>query len=256
MGASPTRIQIGSLLRQDATGAWHQATLGEQSCTLRILREDLAESEEARGVFEQEVRRVERLDHPALVRIHRASRKPPRPWLLSEPIDGRCLTDAIEEDGPLSVEDARALATTLHEALRYLEERTQVHAAPWPDQWVQIDGAWKLPTFRAIRQRDGLKNLKRRKDPHPDWTPPEHAKDHPARLAPEPWIAWAVGTLLRTASGDAEEFRPAVARLCDPDPARRPAGRRAVEEALGGATSQAPQAPRGPAPVRKRRHRR
>ena len=258
MAASPTRIQIGELLRQDATGAWHAATLGDTPHTLRILRADLAESDEARLVFEQEMRRIERLVHPALVRVHRASRKPPRPWLLTDPINGSRLTDVLETEGPLPMDAARDLAARLHDALRYLDERKQVHAAPWPDQWVRVGDDWKLPTFRAVRARDGLKNLKRRKDPHAEWTPPEHAKEHEARLAAEPWIAWAVGTLLRTAGGGVEALAPAVARLCDPDPARRPAGRRAVEAALGGGDGPAPSnapAIKAPVPRRKRKPR-
>ncbi len=254
MSDEANRIQIGALLRQDATGAWHAARLGERPFTLRILRADLAESEEARLVFEQEMRRIEKLDHRALIRIHRVGRKPPRPWMLADPMDGRTLTDALATDGPLPPAAARALAADLHDALRYLEGRTQVHAAPWPDQFVEVDGAWRLPTFRAVRARDGLKNLKRRKDQHPSWTPPEHAKDHEARLGPEPWIAWAVGTLLRAAGGDAPELADAVARLCDPDPARRPAGRPAVDKALGAGGAAAPPARPGiQAPVRRRR---
>ena len=256
MPDEPHRIEIGALLRQDATGAWHAARLGGRPYALRILREDLAESDEARQVFEQEIRRVGRLEHPLLVRIHRIGRAGTRPWMLADPLDGRTLTAAVAADGPLAPDEARALAASLHDALRYLEQRTQVHAAPWPDQLVEVDGAWRLPTFRAVRARDGLKNLKRRTDKHAAWTPPEHAKEHEARLAPEPWIAWAVGTLLRAAGGDHPALAGAVARLCDPDPARRPAGRRAVEAALAAGDAGAAPKPPVAAPVPRRRRRR
>lgn len=255
MASDPTRIEIGPQLRRDATGAWHAATLAGRPYTLRILCEEHADSEEARLVFEQEMRRIERLEHPLLVRVHRVGRKPPRPWLLTDPIDGRTFTEALEADGPLAPDAARELAASLHDALRYLEGRTQVHAAPWPDHLVEVDGAWRLLTFREIRARDGLKNLKKRESAHAAWMPPEQARDHEARLKPEPWIAWAVGTLLRAASGDHPSLAGAVARLCDPDPARRPAGRRAVEAALGGseASGKPAAAPGIAAPVPKRR---
>jgi len=255
MATDGSSIQIGALLRQDATGAWHQATLAGRPYTLRILRPDLADSEEARLVFEQELRRIERLQHPALLRVHRVGRGAPRPWLLTDPIEGPTLHDAVSEGGPLALAEARALAGSLHAALRYLDGRRQVHAAPWPTQFVQVEGRWVLPTFRAIRARDGLKNLKRRTNAHEAWTPPEHAPDHPARLAPEPWIAWAVGTLLRVTAGEAPEVMGAVERLCDPDPARRPHGERAVTAALAGEGTgpAAGSRPAAPVPQRKRR---
>ena len=79
MSQDANRVRIGERLRQDAIGAWHRAERAGQVLTLRILREDLAGREDARMLFEEEMRRIERLDHPALLEVLHASRKPPRP---------------------------------------------------------------------------------------------------------------------------------------------------------------------------------
>ncbi len=250
--AGGSSIQIGAVIREDATGTWHQATLEDRPYTLRILRAELAGKDEARLVFEQEMRRIEGLRHDALIRVHRVGRKPPRPWMLTDPIDGRTLDEALVDDGPLALESALALARTLHEGSRFLQGRGQVHAAPWPTRWVEVEGVWRLPTFRAIRAVDGLKSLKRRGSRDETYGPPENATKHPAKLRVEPWIAWSVGVLLRAASGRDPATRAATERLCDPDPERRPAGARAVEAALA-AVGAAEASPEVQAPVRRRR---
>ena len=249
-------IQVGEALKEDATGAWHRASLDGRPYTLRILRPELAGKEEARMVFEQEMRRIEGVRHEAFIRVHKTGRKPPRPWMLTDPIDGRTLDEALVEDGPLPLEAAVALARRLHDGLRWLQGRRQVHAAPWPAQWVEVDGAWRLPTFRAIRAQDGLKNLKRKASRHPRFAPPEHDPGHPAKLRADPWIAWSVGVLLRAASGRVPEVRSAVEQLCDPDPERRPASARRVEEALAAAGTGTGGKPAVQAPVPRKRRRR
>jgi hypothetical protein len=259
MGDEAGRVQIGEFLRQDATGAWHRATWGERPMTLRILRADLSGRDDARMLFEEETRRIERLDHPALLRVHRVGRRPPRPWMLTDPIDGPTLADALAQGARWTPEEALALVRRVHDAARYLQARRQVHVAPWPSSIVRVGGAWKLLTFRWVRAWDELRTLKGRRDAWPDLTPPERGKDHPAPLVPEPWISWSLGTLLRALEGDAapQPHAGAVARLTAQDPEARPAGRAAVEAVLagGGGPAGRPEAPRAPlrAPVPRRR---
>lgn len=261
MGADASRIRIGDQIRQDATGAWCHATWEGASWTLRILREDLAGRDDARLLFEEEIRRIERLDHPVLLRVQRVSRKPPRPWMLTDPIDGQTLASALAGGATFSPAEAVALARQVHEGFRYLQARKQVHATPWPTSLVRVGEGWKLLTFRSIRAWDELSSLKGKKNPHAELTPPERDREHPAALKPEPWISWAIGTLLQSLLGrDPPAPWPGVlARLRAADPDERPMGRRAIEQALEGHLASAPAA--GPAPIsapvpRKRRGRR
>ena len=250
MADDASRIRIGELLRQDATGEWRQATWNGCAWTLRILREDLAGRDEARLLFEEEIRRIERLDHPALVRVHRVGRRPPRPWMLTDPIDGQTLADSLAGGTSFALPKALALLREVHEGFRYLQERKQVHAAPWATSAVRVGDGWKFLTFRGIRAWDELSSLKGKKDPHPGLSPPERGRDHPAPLKPEAWISWAMGTLLQAllGAGAPAPWPQVIASLRTADPDARPQGRRAVELALEGRVPQGPAPSAAPAP--------
>jgi len=269
-------LEVGDRLRGDAIGDWHRATHGGQVLTLRILRADLAGQDHARHLFEEEVRRIGRLDHPGLLRILRVSHKPPRPWMLSAPIDTTTLEEAAAADGPLTAADALALVERLHAAFVYLQARKQVHAFPIPGRVIRVGEDWRLLTFRDIRAWDELKSLKGKKHPAPAFAPPEHDGAHLEPLRPLPYNSWSLGALLRFAAGGGApraadgsaaplpesfpaELRGMVTRLCAEDPEARPQGERALAALLSGADTAAAEAPARkviPAPVPRRKRRR
>ena len=268
-------LKVAERLRGDAVGDWHRATHGGQHLTLRILRADLAGQDHARHLFEEEIRRIGRLDHPGLLRILRVSHKPPRPWMLSAAIDTPSLEEAVDADGPLATADALALVERLHGAFVYMQARKQVHAFPIPARIIRVGEDWRLLTFRDIRAWDELKSLKGKKHPAPAFAPPEHDRAHLEPLRPLPCNSWSLGALLRFAAGGGApraadgsaaplpesfpaELRGRVARLCAEDPEARPQGERAVTAVLGGADAPAADAPARkviPAPVPRRKRR-
>lgn len=261
-------IEIGERISRDAIAECYAASEAGARRTLRVLRSDLEGRDDARLLFAEEMRRVGRIAHPALLAVHRAETGGARPWMLTDPIDGDTLARYLESRGPLDPAGAMALAETLASAFAYLEDRRQVHAAPVPTRLVRVDEAWRLVTFRDIRAWDELKSLKGKRYPQPEFAPPERARDHPDRLSPHPFLAWALGALLRFAAGGgppaaAAHGLPAalagpVARLTDPEPGRRPQGARALAAALtgegGGATAPRP-AIKAPVPRRRKRRR-
>nr|MDJ0522779.1 hypothetical protein [Planctomycetota bacterium] len=180
-------VQIGERLRQDAVGDWHRAEHAGRALTLRILREDLVGRDDARLLFEEEVRRIRQLKHPALLRVHHVKAGAQRPFMLTDPVDGESLATAA----PLPAAEVRDLATALVDAFGYLEARKQVHAAAVPERLVRVEGQWRLLTFRDIRAWDELKSRKGKTWPDAAFAPPEHAREHAEPLRPLPYLAWA-----------------------------------------------------------------
>lgn len=267
MGNDPVRI--GEQLRSDAVGTWHRAEHAGQPRTLRILREDLVGREDARLLFEEEVRRIRRLDHPALLGVHHVGASGERPFLLTDPIDGQTLADAA----PLPEQAVVALGSALLDAYAYLEARKQIHAAPVPDRLVRVGADWRLLTFRDIRAWDELKSRKGKTWPDPAFAPPEQDRGHAEPLRPLPFLAWALGSLMRFAAGGGAPRTPdgqpaplaadfptvlggVVARLLAWEPSSRPQGIPALKRALAGegAAAPAPGTKRIQAPVARKKH--
>ncbi len=272
MPNEPNRVRIGERLRGDAVGDLHVAERGGEPMGLRILREDLVGREDARMLFEEEVRRIARLDHAALLRVRQVERAPPRPWMLTDPVDGPSLEAVLGSDGPLEAQAALELAAHVADGFAYLEARKQVHAAPVPARLLRVADGWRLLTFRDIRAWDELKTRKGKPFPAPCFAPPELARAHPEPLRPAPFLAWSVGALLRFAAGGGApcaenglaaplpadfpaDLAPIVGRLLAWEPEARPQGRAALSRALAGeATGPAPTGgKRFQAPVAKRK---
>ena len=57
MAVNVPGLEVGERLRQDALGEWCRATMNDIPCTLRILREDMADSDEVKLLFQEEIRR-------------------------------------------------------------------------------------------------------------------------------------------------------------------------------------------------------
>lgn len=272
MPDDPNRVRIGERLSGDAVGDLHRAERGGESLGLRILREELAGREDARMLFEEEVRRISRLDHAVLLKVRHVHRKPPRPWMLTDPVDGPSLADVVASEGPLSAEAAASLAGRLADGFAYLEARRQVHAAPIPARLVRVGTDWKLLTFRDVRAWDELKTRKGKAFPAPRFAPPELLRAHPEPLRPAPFLAWCAGALLRFAAGGGPpltgegqaaplpagfpaDLAPIVQRLVAWEPEARPQGAPALKRVLGGEIPEAPTgaAKRIQAPVPKRK---
>jgi hypothetical protein len=241
--------------------------------TLRILRPELEEREDARLLFGEEIRRIRRLAHPMLLRVHEVGRAGERPWLLADPVGPPSLSDWTMRGSTLEHEEALALTVSIHEGFRYLQARKQVHLAPTPEQIVRVDGQWRLVTFRYIGAWDELRLRKGKADSWPAMSPPERQRAHPAPLKPEPFISWSLGALLRwmvagtpPGSDDPPHAGTGVlaiaSRLLADEPDQRPQGELAVRRLLAGeaagptaADGPAPPPIRAPIPRRKRRGR-
>ena len=94
---------------------------------VKVLRPELAENPEFRARFSREVTTLTRVKGMCTVRVIEADTQAPRPFLVTEYIDGPSLADYIEEQGPLGAEMLYGLAAGLAEALGAIHAAGVIH---------------------------------------------------------------------------------------------------------------------------------
>jgi len=94
---------------------------------VKVLRPELAEDPEFRVRFTREVATLTRVEGMCTVRVIEADTAGPRPFLVTEYIDGPSLADYVERHGPLGAEMLYGLATGLAEALAAIHAAGIVH---------------------------------------------------------------------------------------------------------------------------------
>ena len=94
---------------------------------VKVLRPELAEDPEFRVRFSREVATLTRVEGMCTVRVIEADTQAPRPFLVTEYIDGPSLSDYVERHGPLGTEMLYGLATGLAEALAAIHAAGIIH---------------------------------------------------------------------------------------------------------------------------------
>jgi ABC-type transport system substrate-binding protein len=94
---------------------------------VKVLRPELAEDPEFRVRFSREVATLTRVEGMCTVRVIEADTEAPRPFLVTEYIDGPSLSDYVERHGPLGAEMLYGLATGLAEALAAIHAAGIIH---------------------------------------------------------------------------------------------------------------------------------
>jgi len=94
---------------------------------VKVLRPELAENPEFRVRFSREVATLTRVEGMCTVRVIEADTTGPRPFLVTEYVDGPSLADYVERHGPLGAEMLYGLATGLAEALAAIHAAGIVH---------------------------------------------------------------------------------------------------------------------------------
>jgi peptide/nickel transport system substrate-binding protein len=94
---------------------------------VKVLRPELAEDPEFRARFSREVTTLTRVKGMCTVRVIEADTQAPRPFLITEYIDGPALADYVDEHGPLGAEMLYGLATGLAAALAVIHASGVIH---------------------------------------------------------------------------------------------------------------------------------
>ncbi|HUR16428.1 MAG TPA: serine/threonine-protein kinase, partial [Candidatus Limnocylindrales bacterium] len=116
---------LGGGIRAEAWLAWD--TTLHTIVVVKLLRPDFVANERARTALAREVRALERLAHPAIVRMFDSSLDGERPFIVLESLDGPRLSTLLRRYGPLTPEQLVPLGLEVASALAYLHNLDLVH---------------------------------------------------------------------------------------------------------------------------------
>ena len=109
---------------------------------IKLMLPELAENEAALALFRKEASALHHLQHEAIVRYYVFTIEPvlQRPYLAMEFVDGRSLSEILEQDGPLPFEAVRALLQRIAAGLQAAHERGIIHRDVSPDNIILPGG--------------------------------------------------------------------------------------------------------------------
>jgi serine/threonine protein kinase len=116
---------LGSGERYETYLAWEERMLS--FVVAKIVRPDLIEDSHALSGLAAEVRLLDRLAHPVLLRRFEAVLDGPRPHVVLEHLEGPRLSTLIRKWGALEPEQSLPLGLQLSSALHFLETERVVH---------------------------------------------------------------------------------------------------------------------------------
>jgi peptide/nickel transport system substrate-binding protein len=121
---------------------------------VKVLRPELTENPEFRARFSREVATLTRVTGMCTVRVIEADTEAPRPFLVTEYIDGPSLADYIDDHGPLGSEMLYGLATGLAEALAAIHAAGVIHRDLKPSNVLLTAGGPKVIDFGIAQAGD------------------------------------------------------------------------------------------------------
>jgi eukaryotic-like serine/threonine-protein kinase len=117
--------RLGGGHRYEAYLAWDEVLFS--AVVVKIIRPDQVNDSSALRGLDREVRTLERLCHPVLVRTFGAVLGGPRPHVVLEHLDGPRLSTLLRKYGRLPLEQLLPLALEVCSALHYLGESGTAH---------------------------------------------------------------------------------------------------------------------------------
>lgn len=156
--------QVGRYLVQSRLGRGGMATVYKaldpsigRAVAIKFLHASLAEDDECRVRFLREARAAGGLSHPNIVIVHDVGEIEGRPYMAMELIEGRPLSDLLDNQTPLPVRDTVIMGMQLARALGYSHERGIVHRDIKPSNiMVLADGRTvKVADFGIAHMDDG-----------------------------------------------------------------------------------------------------
>lgn len=123
---------------------------------MKVLRQDLAEDRVFLKRFRSEGRKLEKLDHPNIVRYYGLDRDKTLGFMLMDFIDGRTLkTEIFKDNAPLSYEKIWLIMQDVCSALNYAHESGYVHCDVKPSNiMISRKGEVFLTDFGIARHID------------------------------------------------------------------------------------------------------
>jgi serine/threonine-protein kinase len=116
---------LGSGERYETYLAWEERMLS--FVVVKVVRPNLVEDDHALSGLAAEIRLLDQLAHPMLLRRFEAVLDGPRPHVVLEHLEGPRLSTLIRKYGPLEHEQLLPLGLQLSSALHFLETEAVVH---------------------------------------------------------------------------------------------------------------------------------
>ncbi|WP_377269884.1 protein kinase [Peterkaempfera sp. SMS 1(5)a] len=159
--------QVGGyrLLRRLGAGGMGRVYLGRtaggRTVAVKLVRTDLADDEEFRARFRQEIAAARRVGGAWTAPVLDADTEGERPWVATGYVAGPALDAAVKEAGPLPERSVRALGSGLAEALAAVHATGLVHRDVKPSNvLLALDGP-RLIDFGIARALDASTSLTR-----------------------------------------------------------------------------------------------
>jgi len=122
---------------------------------IKVLPEEFSRDEQRLARFEREAKVLASLNHPNIASIYGVEESDGVHALVLELVEGPTLADRIA-DGPISIEEAAAIAKQITEALEAAHERGIVHRDLKPaNVKVRDDGTVKVLDFGLAKALEG-----------------------------------------------------------------------------------------------------
>jgi serine/threonine-protein kinase len=127
----------------------------DRQVAIKALPAHLAQDEDRLARFQREAKVLASLNHPGIGAIYGLEEANGHQYLILEFVQGETLADRLAK-GPISVDEALALARQIAEALEAAHEKGVVHRDLKPSNvMVTHDGVAKVLDFGLARTADG-----------------------------------------------------------------------------------------------------
>jgi serine/threonine-protein kinase len=133
--------------------------LSKRRVAVKLLRPEMAQSEQARQLFRNEMGILAKLDHPNLVRMFACAEVEGRLLMALELLEGRTLRDVMSE-GPLPWTEAIAISAQIAAGLQaaHTQEHAVVHRDLKPENVMLLrDGCVKIMDFGVAKVLQALR---------------------------------------------------------------------------------------------------
>lgn len=169
------------------------ATQTGRRLAVKVVRPELADDQEFRRRFQQEIAAAQRVQSIYTAAVVDADPNGPRPWMATAHIPGPSLAHAVAELGPLPIETVHVLVAGVAEALRAVHQAGIIHRDLKPSNVLLAPDGPRVIDFGIARATDSTPLTRTGlRIGSPQFMSPEQALGEPAGTASD---VFALGSL-------------------------------------------------------------